>query len=133
MNKCLWIVIAIALLASCTSEEAALRSSEQFGCKITRERAEQLTGTLCLQESNGPATVGGVPQDTREEQNVRATQDVSVPITMPNGDVAAEVLCEINMQQHSVVYTRVTRGPTSKAEADYLRTLGACENWPVPR
>jgi hypothetical protein len=124
----IFLVMAVAVLfAACSSEKAALQSAEQFGCHITPEQARQAAETACASVALGPITMNGYDQDTRVEmQNVPRTMSISAPLKMPNGDVAAEVACEVNTVHHSVIYAQITRGPTSKEEADYLRSLGAC-------
>ena len=59
-------------------------------------------------------------------ENGTATQTVSAPIVMPNGEVAAVAACSISRRHHSVVYAVLTSGPTTKGEAEYLRSLDAC-------
>jgi hypothetical protein len=127
MNKHLRLVIAIALLSSCSGQESAIRAAAQFGCKVTPERAQQLTEAVCIGAATGPIELNGRRTDAAMvEQNQPRTMSVSVPIEMPNGDVAAEVVCEVNTQHRTVTYAHVTRGPTTKEEADYLRSQGAC-------
>jgi hypothetical protein len=127
MNKHLWLVIAISLLASCSGQKAAIRDAAKFGCQITPDRAQQLTEAVCIQAAKGPIEQGGKHTDASMlEQNAPRTMSVSVPIEMPNGDVAAEVVCQVNTHNHSVTSAQVTKGPTTKEEADYLRSQGAC-------
>jgi hypothetical protein len=60
-------------------------------------------------------------------QNGTATQTISAPVMMPNGEIAAVAVCAISRRHSSVTYATVTRGPETKAQADYLRNnLGAC-------
>lgn len=127
MNKHLWLVIAVALLASCSGQEAAIRDAAKFGCKVTPDRAQQLTEAVCIQAAQGPILQNGMRTDASMlEQNSPRTMSVSVPIEMPNGDVAAEVACQVNTHTHTVTSAQVTRGPTTKAETDFLRSQGAC-------
>lgn len=51
---------------------------------------------------------------------------LSVPIEMPNGDVAAEFTCEINTAHRSVIYARVSKPPQNQAEWDFVRNAGLC-------
>jgi hypothetical protein len=128
MNRHLWILTTLVLLASCTSQSAALQSAAQFGCKISPEKLQDDAERICEGASSRPITMGGMQADSqRLEQDEPRTMNVSVPITMPNGDVAAEVLCEINTRHHSVTYVRITRGPTTQQQADFLRSQGACD------
>jgi hypothetical protein len=104
------------------------QSAAQFGCKISPEQLQDDAARICIAASSQPITMGGMQADSRRlEQDEPPTMNVSVPLAMPNGDVAAEVLCEINMVHHSVTYVRLTRGPTTQAEADFLRSQGACD------
>jgi hypothetical protein len=62
-------------------------------------------------------------------QNGTATQMISAPVMMPNGEIAAVAACAIRRRHNSasVTYASVSRGPETKAQADYLRdSLGAC-------
>jgi len=48
---------------------------------------------------------------------------------MPNGEIAAVAACAISRRHSSVTYASVSRGPETKAQADYLRNnLGACQD-----
>src|SRR5215469_7104789 len=126
MNGRLWILIAVVGLASC-SQSSALQSGAPFGCRMSAETANEFAGRICQGAAKRPIFQGEYQTDAAMlEQNSARTMNVSVPVTMPNGDIAAELLCEINSKDKSVTYTRVTRGPTTKEEADYLRTQGAC-------
>ena len=128
MNSRSWILTILVLAASCTSQSSVLQSGAQFGCKITPEKLQEDADRICEAASSRPITMGGMQADSeRLEQNEPRTMNVSVPITMPNGDVAAEVLCEINTRHHSITYVRITRGPTTQAQADFLRSQGACD------
>ena len=126
MNGRLWILIAVAGVASC-SQTSALQSGTTFGCRMSAETANEFAGRICQGAAKRPIYLGEYQTDAAMlEQNNSRTIDVSVPVRMPNGDIAAELLCEINTKDRSVTYTRVTRGPTTNEEADYLRTQGAC-------
>lgn len=132
MNRYLWTLTSLILLASCTSQAAVLQSGAAFGCKISPEKLQEDAARVCVgaihQLEAGNVTIGGKPADARMvEDNSTRTTDISEAMEMPNGDVAAEVLCEINTRHHSVTYVRVTRGPTTQAQADFLRSQGACE------
>jgi|SRR5271156_5684725 hypothetical protein len=123
---------AIVLVASCSSQESALRSAQQFGCKISPEHAQELVEDACGQLASGAAPVemnstGLTADDRMQEQNSARTETVSGWIKMPNGEVAAEGECEINTEHRKVIYAHITRGPTTQEEADYLRGLGACD------
>jgi hypothetical protein len=118
----------VLAISSCTSQGAALQTAAALGCKTTQERVDQLAQSSCASAAAGPITMNGMTTDaSMREQNSNATSDISVPIAMPNGDVAAELVCHINTRHGSVVYARLTKGPTTKEEAEYLRSLGACE------
>jgi hypothetical protein len=130
MNKRIWLVTAIALLFSCSSQDSATGVAAQYDCKITPDQVQQMTEEVCLEQAAHPEGInmGGYATDaSMREQNAPPTMNVSIPIKMPNGDVAAEVLCEINMRHHAVIYARLTKGPTTKEEVDFLRAQGACE------
>jgi hypothetical protein len=128
MNRNLWTLTSVILLASCTSQAGILQSAAQFGCHITPEKLRDDADRICVAATSQPITMNGMQADSeRLEKDSARTMNVSVPITMPNGDVAAEVLCEISTQHHSVTYVRITRGPTTQAQADFLRSQGACD------
>lgn len=109
-----------------------LRTAAELGCNISPEQAQELVERVCLQAGDA-ASKGQVTINGHRAGSSLALQDVnpptmnlSVPITMPNGDVAAEVSCEVDSVHDSVTYAKVTKGPTTKEEADFLRAQGAC-------
>jgi len=132
MNSRSWILTILVLAASCTSQSSVLQSGAQFGCKITPEKLQEDANRICEgaihQIEAGNATMNGMPADAQMlEDNSARTMNISWVIEMPNREVAAEVLCEINARHKSVTYVRVTRGPTTQAQADFLRSYGACD------
>ncbi len=150
MKKLRWLAIAAALAASCASQRPASHGAQDWGCKITADKAREVSASACYAATNAgvvlctppvPAiagvmvcesaangvTLGAMSIDSAAiAENGTATQTVSAPIVMPNGEVAAVVACAINRKRNSVVYALLTRGPTSQPEADYLRSLDAC-------
>lgn len=127
MNRCLFVLIPMLTMSACTSHGAAIQTAAGLGCNVTPERAQHLVESACANAAAGSYTMGGYATDaSMREQNAPPTADVSVPITMPNGAVAAELVCDISTRHKSVVYASATKGPTTKEEAEYLRTLGAC-------
>jgi hypothetical protein len=152
IRRCWWIAITAALFASCTIRQPLARESAQLGCKISPEKAQELSNSACENSVTAgvamctppaPAVAGTMVCESAGNgvimkqisidpsaimENGTATQTVSAPIVMPNGEVAAVAMCAINRKRDSVVYALLTRGPTNKAEADYLRTLDACSN-----
>jgi hypothetical protein len=149
MKNLRWLAIAV-LAASCATRQPLVRSSAELGCKISPEKAQELSNSacqsavtagvtmcsppvsaiagvmVCESAANG-AAMGAMSIDSASiERNGTATQNVSAPIVMPNGEVAAVAACSISRRHHSVVYAVLTSGPTTKAEANYLRSLDAC-------
>jgi hypothetical protein len=83
---------------------------------------------VCESAANG-VRMGELPIDAASmTENGMATQTISAPIVMPNGEVAAVAACAINRRHNSVVYAELTRGPLNKDQADYLRDQGSCSN-----
>jgi hypothetical protein len=145
-------MISVALLTvSCASLRSSKAHSE-YGCTITPEAAMQLSRTACQSAAGagialctppGPVGMGAMVCESAANgvtmpemavdpasmaANGVATQTISAPIVMPNGEVAAIAACAINRRHNSVVYAVLTRGPTSKDEADYLRDQGSCSD-----
>ena len=117
----------VVLLAGCASQQATAERLASLGCKISPERVQELVNEACEVAASGPITMNGATSDrSMQEQDAPMTMNLSVPITTPQGDVAAEAECEINSRKHSVVYAHITKGPATQAEADFLRSLGAC-------
>ena len=98
---------------------------------MTMESARQGVERACLQMASGQSevTLNGIPQDKKMlENNAPRTVTLLGSIKMPNGEVAAEGECEINTQHHAVINAHLVKGPTTKEQADFLRSLGACED-----
>jgi len=150
MKKLRWLAIAAVLSASCAIRQPLVRRSAELGCEISPEKAKQLSITacqsavtagvamctppvaaiagvmVCESAANG-VTLGAMSIDSSSlVANGTATQNLSAPIVMPNGEVAAVAACSISRRHQQIVYAVLTSGPTTKAEADYLRTLDAC-------
>jgi hypothetical protein len=95
--------------------------SPEFANRVCEKAAHNLA-------SGKNFTINGMQADARmAQQDAPPTMNASLPIVMPDKDVAGEVLCELNTQHASVTYVRITRGPTTQAEADFLRSQGACD------
>ncbi len=123
MRRLLSCLTVILILAGCSSQRAEQRAAAADaggGCKID-------ANLVCENVRNGPSTMGGYRTDNAMvEQNQAATGNLSVPITMQNGDVAVEVVCEIKPATRSVVYAHVSKPPTNQAEWDFVRSSGLC-------
>ncbi len=150
MKKLRCLAIGAVLAASCSIRRPLIRQSAELGCKISPEKAQELSNSacqsavtqgvvmctppvpaiaavmVCESAANG-VTMGAMSMDPSSlVENGTATQTVSAPIVMPNGEVAAVAACSISRRHHSVVYAVLTSGPTTKGEAEYLRSLDAC-------
>jgi hypothetical protein len=80
----------------------------------------------CESAANG-MKMQPIPMDKAQlQQSGAVTQNVTAPIVMPNDEIAAVAACEISRRHGEVVYSVLTRGPTNKEEADFLRDRGAC-------
>jgi len=83
---------------------------------------------VCESEANGNP-LGELPIDSSSMvERGTVTQTIAVPFFMPDGELAAVAACAINRRHNSVVYAVLTRGPTTQAQADYLRENGSCVN-----
>ena len=144
------LAIAALIAASCSSQQNLVNSSTKLGCQISPEKAQQLSITACQSAVTAgvamctspvpgiggalvcEAAANGITMDPMAIDspaliaNGTATQNVSAPILMPNGEVAAVAACSVSRRHHSVVYAVLTSGPTTTEEADYLRTLDGC-------
>jgi hypothetical protein len=143
IHKLLWIVMVVFI--ACASRQATSASPLESACRVSPEiLCQSAAGTgISLCSPPGPATIGTIvceseangnplgelPADVASMvENGTATQTISVPFFMPDGEVAAVAACAINRRHNSVVYAVVTRGPTTQAQADYLRENGTCVN-----
>jgi hypothetical protein len=118
------VICASALLASCANMKD---SGAKFGCKVSPERAQDLVNGVCVQAAaSNDLTWNGEPVDFSKLQGVAPTIEVQVPIKTPEGEIAGEVACSIKTRTRSVVYAHILRGPTTQAEADYIRSQGGC-------
>ena len=143
IGNLLWMVVLV--FAGCASQQSTSTSQFESACKVSPEilcQSAASTG-ISLCSPPGPATIGTMvceseangnplgelPADAASMvENGTATQTISVPFFMPDGEVAAVAACAINRRHNSVVYAVVTRGPTTQAQADYLRENGSCAN-----
>jgi hypothetical protein len=142
------VAIVLALMTSCAARQPASSAGQDaLGCKVN---ANVICYSAGVDSSVGICTpptpaVSGVMicESTAFEpkaenlsvdpsslaQNGTATQMISAPVMMPNGEIAAVAACAIRRRHStaSVTYASVTRGPETKAQADYLRdSLAAC-------
>jgi len=58
----------------------------------------------------------------------RSTMQQVSPFVMPNGEWAATVECNINLEHGSVLYAKLVKPPQTKEAADYLRSQGDCSD-----
>lgn len=91
------------------------------GCKIDATR-------ICGEVRHTEVTLNGMVADQRmQEQNEPMTEDVSVPIDMPNGEPDITIHCGINTKYQSVTYASVARGPAIPDDGvQFLRSKGYC-------
>ena len=140
------VAIVLALTTSCATRQAPLRDSRvALGCRVNANvicysavrdpgvaictpPTPAVSGVMiCESNANGAKTDDLSIDPSSLAQNGTATQMISAPVTMPDGEVAAVAACAISRRHGSVTYASVTRGPQTKAQADYLRnSLGAC-------
>ena len=143
IHKLLWMIMVV--LVACASRQSTSTGQLDSACKVSPEILCQSAagtgislcappgpptmGTMeCESEANGNP-LGELPADAASMvENGTATQSISVPFFMPDGEVAAVAACAINRRHNSVVYAVLTRGPTTQAQADYLRENGSCVN-----
>jgi len=116
------MLISLSLVVGCSvggnQTETSLAAK---GCKIDAAR-------ICGEVRHGTVTMNGMDADQRmQEQNQPMTEDVSVPIDMPNGAPDITVHCGINTKFQSVTYASVARGPAiSDDGVAFLRSKGLC-------
>lgn len=142
------VAIVLTLTASCaTRQEASSSPQAGLGCKVNPNvicysaGASQnvgictpptpaVSGVMICESTAYEAKVDPLSVDPSSlAQNGTATEMISAPVMMPNGEIAAVAACAIRRRHStaSVTYAAVTRGPETKAQADYLRnSLGAC-------
>jgi len=112
--------IAISFVA-CSLSNQTETSLASKGCKIDAAR-------ICGEVRHGTVELGGMAADQRmQEQNEPVTEDVVVPISMPNGAPDITVHCGINTKFQSVTYASVAHGPAiSDDGVSFLRSKGYC-------
>ena len=147
------IIVAAVVVSgacSCAVIRPADRGASGYGCKLPHDKAQALSLSACAQAQDGgvvmctppaPAVAAVISCESaangmklqaisidkgRMQQSGAVTQNVTAPIVMPNGEIAAVAACEISRRHGEVVYAVLTRGPTNKDEADFLRDRGAC-------
>jgi hypothetical protein len=93
------------------------------GCKIDASR-------ICGEVKNHPVVAAGtgMTEDQRmQEQNSLVTEDVVVPIEMPDGEPDITIHCGINTKYQSVTYASVAHGPAIADDGvQFLRSKGYC-------
>jgi len=111
----------IILSAGCGSQNSPDKTAaaDDFGCKLSKQNAQQICVTAAKENQQNPVIAPG--SETR-------TRRASYPVKTSTGEVAADVLCEIDIVHHSVVYADLVKGPTSKEAADYLQSQGYCSD-----
>ena len=111
------------------SPEILCQSATGAGISLCAPPGPATIATMvCESDANGNP-LGELPADAASMvENGTATQTISVPFFMPDGELAAVAACAINRRHSSVVYAVITRGPITQAQADYLRETGSCEN-----
>ncbi len=142
--SCLAIVLALA--TSCATRQPSSSSAQTaLGCRVNANVICQsavvdqnvaictpptpaVSGVMiCESTANGVKAAPLSVDPLSLAQNGTATQMISAPVMMPNGEIAAVAACAISRRHNSVTYASVTRGPETKEQADYLRnSLGAC-------
>jgi hypothetical protein len=155
-NPRIGLFIAAAVLVggavSCAVMRLSNRDASGYGCQLPQDKAQALSVSACAKAQDAgvvmctppaPAVAAvvscesaangvklqAIPIDKdRMQQSGSVTQNVTAPIVMPNGEIAAVAACEISRRHGEVVYAVLTRGPTNKAEADFLRDRGVCAN-----
>jgi hypothetical protein len=129
MAERLLVLVCSILFVACASHGSPAGSSGSGavavgnGCKVD---AAPVCAEIKDQEVTNAGT--GLSADQRMiEQNSARTADITVPITMPNGDEILEVHCLINTLHHSVTSAHVSTGPPMTDErVKVLRARGLC-------
>ncbi len=137
--------IVLTLTASCATRQSPSNGRATLGCvvnpnvichsavvdqnvEICTPPTPAVSGVMICESTANEFKTDPLSVDPSSlAQNGTATQMISAPVMMPNGEIAAVAACAISRPHNSVTYASVTRGPKTKAQADYLRnTLGAC-------
>src|SRR5262245_60859060 len=120
MDRLTSLLLFVFFVCSCASASKRPLESSYKGCKMTAEADRQLsldacasaaaagisictppgplgTGAIVCESSANGVKLGEMSTDPDWlEQNGMATQAISAPIVMPDGEIAAVVACEIN-------------------------------------
>lgn len=143
-----FLAIMLILATSCaTIREHSSARQASLGCKVNASvicysaSADQdvrictpptpaVSGVMICESTANEGKVDSLSVDPLSlAQNGTATEMISAPVIMPNGETAAVAACAVRRRHNtaSVTFESVIRGPETKAQADYLRNnLGAC-------
>jgi hypothetical protein len=144
------VAIMLTLAASCaTLRTPSSAAHASLGCKVNASvicysaSSDQdvrictpptpaVSGVMICESTANEGKVDSLSVDPLSlAQNGTATEMISAPVMMPNGEIAAVAACAIRRRHNtaSVTFESVIRGPETKAQADYLRNnLGACSD-----
>jgi hypothetical protein len=122
MNRGVRIGMVLALaLGGCASQGGAAPGAGAI-CTIDATQ-------VCEGLKDKPITMNGQQTDAQGlEGSSPITMNISVPLPLPDGDVGAEVQCELNSRTRKVIYSRVTKPPQSEQAATYFKQAGLCTN-----
>jgi hypothetical protein len=120
MNRGVRIGMVLALaLGGCASQGGAAPGAGAI-CTIDATQ-------VCEGLKDKPITMNGQQTDAQGlEGSSPITMNISVPLPLPDGDVGAEVQCELNSRTRKVIYSRVTKPPQSEQAATYFKQAGLC-------
>jgi hypothetical protein len=128
-------VLMIVLMAGCGSQNSAPDAKADLGCKLSDDNAKQICVTAEKENklivSEDPAARSGdenADASRLAEQSRTSTARVAYGVKTTTGEVAAEVVCDVNARHRAIVYATLVRGPTSKEAAQYLQDQGLCSN-----
>jgi hypothetical protein len=121
MNRGVRIGMVLALaLGGCASQGGAAPGAGAI-CMIDATQ-------VCEGLKDKPITMNGPADAQGVEDSSPITMNISVPLPLPDGDVGAEVACELNSRTRKVIYSRVTNPPQSEQAATYFKQAGLCTN-----
>ena len=117
-----WILVFVALIAGCVTYNPPETVSHSF-CGISHQDVQQ----ICLAAAKDKQLVPYQKKPDEKPDEARFRFNYSV--TMPNGEVAAEVFCDIDAAQNAVVGAQLLDGSATSGAADYLHDQGLCSEW----
>jgi hypothetical protein len=117
MFKFYGAILCSLAIASCAAQRG---SGASFGCTIDAAK-------VCEGIKDEPIRLGNYRADRQMlEQNAPATMPVELPLRLPNGDVGAELVCNMNSRTHKIIYSQVTVPPQTEQAAAYFKEHGLC-------